>query len=242
MLQTLVRSYDPARPPKQRAQFCQMELSHLLDGGGQEAAGVDPEVTFFCTQVPLMMEPWFNPEPEQLNAYIHAYGRHNNNVFVLDIYRKLSDGIRENWEANQDNKLLHPNQEKGAPLMNNLVNLAVDFCMQYKQETLTSSRLTSLRAEDNYYRNTNIWDFNNICRRKFQKLTKKELKDSVAIRQPLSIDEARQTDEPLPDIPPYVAEYEASNQQPYALGEFNCLVAPERIPRHESYHSGRFHD
>ncbi len=40
MLQTFLRSYDPAQPLKRRAQYCQMQLSHLPDGGGQGAAGV----------------------------------------------------------------------------------------------------------------------------------------------------------------------------------------------------------
>ncbi len=162
-----------------------------------------------------MMEPWFNPEAEQLNAYIHAYCRHNKNVISPDIYRQLIQGNRE---AFYDNKLLHPNQEKSAPPMNDLINLAVEFYMQDNQ-ILTSSRLTSLQAEDNYFRSTNIWDYHNICRRNFQKLMKKGVKDPVAIRQQIKIDEARQTDEPLPDVwtksmtnvPPYVAEYETND-------------------------------
>ncbi len=40
MLQTFLRSYDPTQPLERRAQYCQMQLSHLPDGGGQGAAGV----------------------------------------------------------------------------------------------------------------------------------------------------------------------------------------------------------
>ncbi len=40
MLQTFLRSYDTAQPPERRAQYCQMQLSHLPDGGGQGASGV----------------------------------------------------------------------------------------------------------------------------------------------------------------------------------------------------------
>ena len=98
------------------------------------SARCDPEVIFLCTLVPVKMERWFNPEAEQLNEYIHAYGRHNKNVIVLDIYRKLTDEIQGNWEAFYDNKLLHPNPEKGVPLMNDLINLAVDFYVQDKDQ------------------------------------------------------------------------------------------------------------
>ena len=85
-------------------------------------------------------------------------------------------------------------------MVNDLINLAVDFYMQDKQENLTSNRLTSTQPEDNYFRNTNIWDYHNICRRKFQKLMNKNLEDPVAIHQQINIEETRQTDEPLPDV------------------------------------------
>ena len=40
MLQTFLRSYDPAQPPERRAQYCQMQLSLLRDGRSQGAPGV----------------------------------------------------------------------------------------------------------------------------------------------------------------------------------------------------------
>ncbi len=164
------------------------------------SARCNPEVIFLCTLVPVKMEPWFNPEAEQLNGYIHAYGQRNKNDIVLGMYRKLTDEIQRIREAFYDNKLLHPNPERGVPMMNDLINLAVNFYVQDKQEILTSNRLTSTQPEDNYFRNTNIWDYHNNCRRKFQKLMKKNVEDPVAIRQQIIIEEKRQTDEPLPDV------------------------------------------
>ncbi len=147
-----------------------------------------------------------------MNAYIHVCRRHIKNVIVLDIYRKFTDEVQGNWEAFYENKLLQPNQEEGAPLMNDLINLAVDFYMQDKREIIgsntrnTSHRLTSVQAEDSI-----------ICIRKFRKLMKQGLIDPVSFRQHIKIDAARQTDELLPDVrhkgitnfPPYMEQYEA---------------------------------
>ncbi len=39
-LQSFLRSYDPAQPPERQAQYRQMQLSRLPDGGGQGAVDV----------------------------------------------------------------------------------------------------------------------------------------------------------------------------------------------------------
>ncbi len=49
----------------------------------------------------------FNAEAEAFNAYIHAYGKHNKNVIVLE-------------------KLLHPNEQRGVPILNDLLNVEVE--------------------------------------------------------------------------------------------------------------------
>ncbi len=208
------------------------------------SARCDPDVIFLCTLVPVKMGSWFNAEAEQLNEFFHAYGRHNKNVIVLDVYCKLTNEIQGNWEDYYDSKLLN-----NEPLMNDLINLAVDFHVQDKQEILTSNRLITTQAEDNYFRNTNIWGYHNICRRNFQKLMKKDLSGTVAICQQISIEESRQTDEPLPDIwhkgmtniPPYQADYEANNQkQPGAITKEDSRIAfwaqllQERIVRNNA--------
>ena len=51
----------------------------------------DPKVVMICTLVPVAMEPWFNTEAEQLNAYIFAYAQHNRDVIVLDLYNRIRD-------------------------------------------------------------------------------------------------------------------------------------------------------
>ncbi len=53
-------------------------------------ARCQPEVIFFCTLVPVMMEPQFNLEAEVLNKYLHDYGQHNKNIVVLDLYQRIA--------------------------------------------------------------------------------------------------------------------------------------------------------
>ena len=113
-----------------------------------------PEVIFLCTLVPVMMEPQFNLEAEVINKYIHDYGSHNKNVVVLDVYQRIATEVRGRWEEFYDSKLLHPNEQRGAPLMNDLLNLAVDYYLQDKQEVLTSVRVTTTQPQEDYFRGT----------------------------------------------------------------------------------------
>ncbi len=114
-----------------------------------------PQVLFLCTLVPVPPAkfPWYNREAEQLNAYIRAYVAHNDHVVLVDVHNRMRDEIDQKWEEYSETPaLLHPNREKGHPILNNLVNVAVDFWMQDKQEVICSSRLNLV--------NENLVDFN----------------------------------------------------------------------------------
>ncbi len=100
--------------------------------------------------------------------------------------------------------------------MNDLLNLAVDYYLQDKQEVSTSVRLTTTQHQDHYFRATCISDYHNIFRRKYQKLMKRDISDPVAIRQQIQIEQSKHADDTLPDAlhmgmtsaPPYNVDVE----------------------------------
>ncbi len=209
-------------------------------------ARYSPEVVMICTLVPIAMETWFNAEAEQINAYILAYAQHNSNVIVLDLYNRLRDEVQDDWSEYYDQKLLHPNESKGAPIVNDVVNFAVDFYMQDREEILTSTRLTTTQKEADYFRGSYIMDPHNICRRKYQKSIQRDLGDPIAPRQQVNLTVRRQAEETVPEAwhkglgnaPPYVADYESADPKPLpTVTKEGCrvhhlaLVLQEKIAR-----------
>ena len=83
--------------------------------------------------------------------------------------------------------------------MNDLLNLAVDYYLQDKQEVLTSVRLTTTQHQDDYFRATCVSDYHNIFRRKYQKLLKRDISDPVAIRQQIQTEQSKNVNDTLPD-------------------------------------------
>ena len=111
-------------------------------------SGLLPEAApKLCSCVPWCLYPlpkWYNREAEQLNAYIKAYVAHNDHVVLIEVYNRMRDEVDQKWEEYYETpSLLHPNREKGHPILNNLLNVAVDLWMQDKQEVLWSSRLNT---------------------------------------------------------------------------------------------------
>ncbi len=58
----------------------------------------------------------------------------------------------------------------GHPIINDLVNNAVKYWMQSKQEILCSSRLGTSDESEDYFRGTNIADPHNVFWRKMRRL------------------------------------------------------------------------
>ncbi len=175
-----------------------------------------------CTLIPIAMETWLNAEAEQLNAYILMYAQDNTNVILLDLYNRLRDEVQDNWSEFYDRKRLRPNELKGAPVMNDLINFAVDFYLQDREEILTSTRLTITQREAGYFRGSYIMDPYNICRRKYQKSIPRDLGDPIAPRQQVNLTTRRRAEDTVPEAwhkglgsaPPYVADYESTDPKP----------------------------
>ena len=107
--------------------------------------------------------------------------------------------MQNRWEEYYDQKLLHPNELKAASIMNELINLAVEYYMQDREEILTSARFTTLQVEEDYFRGSYIRDFHNICRRKYQKSIGRDINEPIAPRQQINLAAARDAEEALPD-------------------------------------------
>ena len=85
----------------------------------------NPQAVFLCTLVPIPPAKFRqgDREAEQLNQYIKAYAAHNDYVVMIDIYNRMCDEIDQKWEEYYETpSLLHPNREKGHPIINSLVN------------------------------------------------------------------------------------------------------------------------
>ncbi len=158
---------------------------------------------------------------EQLNAYILTYAQHKTNVILLDLYNRLQDEVYGKWSNFHDPKLLHLNELKGAPIVNDLINCAVDFYLQDREEILTSTRLTTQR-EAEYFRGSYIMDPQNICRRKYQKSIQRDLRDPITPGQQVTLATRRQAEDTVPEpwhkglgrAPPYMADYESADPKP----------------------------
>ena len=83
--------------------------------------------------------------------------------------------------------------------VNEMINLAVDYYMQDREEILTSTRLTTLQAEVDYFRGSYIRDFHNICRRKYQKSIRRDISEPIVPRQQINLAVARDAEEALPE-------------------------------------------
>ena len=106
--------------------------------------------------------------------------------------------------------------------MNELINLAVDYYMQDREEILTGTRLTTLQPEVDYFRGSYIRDFHNICRRKYQKSIRRDISEPIVPRQQVNLAIARDAEEALPEAwykglgnaPPYQVDFESNDPTP----------------------------
>ncbi len=180
----------------------------------------NPEVIFLCTLVPVPPEkfPWYNREAEQLNGYLRAYVNRNENTVLIDIYSRMCDEIVDKWDEYYETPgLLHPNRERGHPIIHDLINNAVDFYVQDKQEIICSSRLNTTEPLDDYFRGTYISDPHNIFRRKFRKLRQRGQMNLEQVVPRVNLEPIKNSEDALAEpwhqgvrgMPPYIAEYEA---------------------------------
>ncbi len=104
--------------------------------------------------------------------------------------------------------------------MNDIINFAVDFHMQDREEILTSTRLRTTQMEADYFRGSYIRDPHNICRRKYQKSIQRDLGDPIAPGQQVNLTVRRQAEVPealhmgLGIALLYVADYESADPKP----------------------------
>ena len=92
----------------------------------------------------------------------------NEHVVLIDIYSRMRDVRDQKWlQYYESPSMLHPNREKGHPIINSLVSTALDYWMQDKQEVLCSSSssvfiqfqwLNTSEQSDDFFRGTYIAD------------------------------------------------------------------------------------
>ncbi len=113
--------------------------------------------------------------------------------------------------------LLHPNRERGHPIIHDLINNAVDFYVQDKQEVICSSRLNTMEPLDDYFRGTYISDPHNIFRRKFERLRQRGGINLEQVAPRVNLEPINTSEDALAEpwhqgvrgMRPYIAEYEA---------------------------------
>ncbi len=141
---------------------------------------------------------------------------------MLDVYIRLRDEAQDNWSEFYDQKFLPPNKQKGAPIVNDLINFALDFYMQDREKILTSTRLTTTQTETDYFRGSYIMDPHSIFRRKNQKSIQRDLGDPIASCQQVSLTTRRLAEDMEPEerqkglgsALPFLADYESVDPKP----------------------------
>ena len=121
-------------------------------------------------------------------------------MVLIDVYNRMRDEIDQRGEEYYETPtLLHPNREKGHPILNNLINTAVDFWMQDKQEVLCSSRLNTVEQSDDYFRGTYFFDPHIVFRRKLERLRQRGEMDFTELRPQVNLETTRRKEEAVPE-------------------------------------------
>ncbi len=87
-----------------------------------------PRVIMVCTLIPVPKDDGFHRDAEVFNAYIYAYARSHVRVVVLETALKLRDLIKKrDWSQIYHADRTHLDKQRGAYLLSDLINQALDY-------------------------------------------------------------------------------------------------------------------
>ncbi len=130
-----------------------------------------PKLIIVCTLIPIPKDDGFNKDADVFNQYIYAYAKSHVRVVVLETALKIYDVIkRRGWGEIYHADKTHLDKHRGAYLLSDLINQALDYFAMDKPGIVSSKILTDQTDWNDRLVTLYIRDFHNFFRRRYLKL------------------------------------------------------------------------